>query len=207
MAEEESNLKVPLWLEQLPFFIRSNRGMEDRVEDGIVNLGLEIESENESDAHRYLHLTNNMESSIEECDGNRENNFVGKHTRKPRKHRRVNDHMTTLTEERIRVNQKAITMLEVNRCNPQSTEVLDITALNTRDRTAGDTEGSEYYFRGLQMNEFAEDDIRYISWKRVIMKSRGVISISIVLMITVIIIMAILIALVHHDHIPSHDSN
>jgi len=181
--------------------------MEDTVEDGNVNLGLEIESENESNAPRYLHLTNNVESSMEECDNNRGNNVVGKHTRKPRKHRRVNDHMTTLTEERIRVNQKAITMLEVNRCIPQATDALDITVLNTRDLTVADTECSEYYFRGLQMNDFTEDDIRYISWKRVIMKSRGVISISIVLIITVIVIMTILIALVHHDHIPSYDSN
>ena len=199
----------------LPFVIGNGRGVGEATEDGNVNLGLEIQSENDSiEPVQYLHVSNNQESSLAEFDNGRENSAVGNgNVCSINWQRRVGDtfldnEVPTLIEERIRINQQVITMLEVNHnCPPPTTETLNITALNLRDPESINTESAKCYFRGLEMNEFADDDIRYVSWKRVIMKSRGLISISVLMMIIVIIVMAIFIVLVKHDHIPSHDSN
>ena len=196
MEEDESELKVARWLSKLPFVIRNNRGAGQGIEVGNINFGLDIESEGQSIEHeRYLHVTSTEESNIEEFNSRREHCFADGHTGETEWQR------PTIAEQRIHLNQQAIAALEANRRALPTSETLDIEALKLWDTT-----NTRIYTRGLEMNEFSEDDIQYISWKRVIMKRRGLIAISVLLIIFVIIAMGILIGLVKHDHIPSHES-
>ena len=218
MEGNESKMKVAFWLQKLPFVIRADRGKEETEEIGYVNRGLESETDLESSGHNYLHITDDIETSDEnERQGpiTRVNgNCSGDYTWSDRLRTEDDDarldfaaaQLPTLTEERIHRNIQAAEMNGVNSRAQVILENLDIAALNMGE-PAGLHAEKIGYFRGIEMNEFPEEDVRYVSWKNVIIKNKGLITSSVILIIIVIIIMSILITLVAHDHIPSHSGD
>lgn len=199
MESDKTLEKVTRWLQKVPFVVQQDRkkGIQDNP---CLNIGFEDESTGENLSQNYLHLTESLQSDL-----------AGAEYRQ-----RYNDGITlqsTVGVDDIRAGLTQDSSTNRGQCvarsNPTATvtETLDITALDTGDNARHHYAdiSDRIYMRGIVWNDFDEDDVRYISWKNVIIKNANLISFSLTLIIIILIIMGVLIALVKHDHIPSQD--
>lgn len=214
MDADDSRQKVVLWLQKLPFVIEPER--QEWVENASVNHGLESESNHGSlEIQNYLHITENLGAGSDDVYGaEREGRFETFASGDARWLRDTDEIQVGLGTSRFHVqsnvfqNREQWTNQCVNNKIPPVTTTLDVTALDFRENAGqyADIKG-QIDLHNQDLYDFDDEDVRYISWKNVIIKSRPLIFFSIILMLIVIMIMVILIALVKHDHIPTQDGD